>query len=179
MCVLDLWMLCLYVERCFESLTCWVDLCLSSLLVAFNFMCFSSRKTSFLQALLHLNRYLDTSISIEPLCFTLDRFSTTGRSIEIFFWPLCLLNRSSTQSRSIKISRFLLDKISIASRSIEINFCALCLLNRFSTNPRSIELTFLLLIAPQQILFCWDLVLDRFLTDSRQILDPSSCVFYI
>ena len=41
-CVLDLWMLCLFVERCFESLTYWVDLCLSSLLVAFICICFSS-----------------------------------------------------------------------------------------------------------------------------------------
>ena len=47
MCVLDLWMLCLYVERCFESLTCWVDLFFSSLLVAFIFMYFSSLEKLF------------------------------------------------------------------------------------------------------------------------------------
>ena len=40
-CVLDLWMLCLYAEWCFESLICWLDLCLSSLLVTFISMCFS------------------------------------------------------------------------------------------------------------------------------------------
>ena len=35
------------VERCFKSLICWLDLCLSSLLVAFISLCFSSLKNSF------------------------------------------------------------------------------------------------------------------------------------
>ena len=34
------WMFCIYVERCFESLICWLDLCLSSLLFAFISLCF-------------------------------------------------------------------------------------------------------------------------------------------
>ena len=51
MCVLDLWMLCIFIERSFESLMCWLDLCLSSLLVAFISMCFSHLwKTPSLQA---------------------------------------------------------------------------------------------------------------------------------
>ena len=41
------WMLCIYVERYFESLICWLVLCLSSLLVAFISLCFSSLKNSF------------------------------------------------------------------------------------------------------------------------------------
>ena len=53
---LDLCMLCIYVERYFESLICCLEVCLSSLLVAFISMCFSSHE--------------------KPSFFKLDSFST-------------------------------------------------------------------------------------------------------
>ena len=56
-CFLDLCMLCIFVERFFKSLSCWLDLCLSSLLVAFIIMCFPFLKTSFLQAQQLLGRF--------------------------------------------------------------------------------------------------------------------------
>ena len=63
--VLDLWMLCIVLWRdVFESLTCWLDLCLSSLLVAFISMCFSTLwKTHLLQAW----QLFDRLLSIQPL----------------------------------------------------------------------------------------------------------------
>ena len=67
---LDLWMLCIYVERCFESLICCLDLWLSSLLVAFIFMCFSSLEKTFFFKLNSFStdsrQILDRFLSIEP-----------------------------------------------------------------------------------------------------------------
>ena len=113
----------------FEYLACCIHL----------YVFFLPWKTPFLQGRQLLEKYLDTSFSIEPLCFALDRFSTSGQYIELFFWPLFLLNRSSTHSRSIEISRFLLDNTSTASQSIEMISLSFCLLDTFSTNPWSIE----------------------------------------
>ena len=95
--VLDLWMLCIVLWRdVFESLTCWLDLCLSSLLVAFISMCFSSLwKTPF---------------------FKLDSFSTDPRQLLIYWAPW-----TSFLDRFYRIfdpSSFL-EYVSIASRSIE------------------------------------------------------------
>ena len=54
----------LLLRDVFESLTCWLDVCLNSLLVAFISMCFSTLwKTHFLQA----RQLLDRFLSIEPL----------------------------------------------------------------------------------------------------------------
>ena len=96
-CVLDLWMLCIVLWRdVFESLTCWLDLCLSSLLVAFISMCFSSLwKTPF---------------------FKLDSFSTDPRQLPIYWAPW-----TSFLDRFYRIfdpSSFL-EYVSIASWSIK------------------------------------------------------------
>ena len=142
-------MLCLYVERCFERLTCWVDLCLSNLLVAFIFMCFSSLEKPLFFKLDRTST--DTSTEcIKPLCFAPDRFSITGRSIEIFFWPLYLLDKSLTHSRSIEISGFLLDRTLIASQSNEMFCLSFCLFDTFFIDLRSIELMFLSSTTPWQ-----------------------------
>ena len=95
-CVLDLWMICLYVKRCFESLICWLDLCLSSLLVAFISMYFSLLwKTYFLQARQLFDKSSIDSISIEPFLFFSWQILIDPRSIEIFGF---LLDRFSTAS---------------------------------------------------------------------------------
>ena len=123
------WMLCIYVERCFEILICWLDLYLSTLLVAFISLCFSSLKNSF--------------------------------------------SSSSTAPRQIPFYRAFLSPFSIDPRQIldpsRQIFCALCLLDRFSIHWDTLFATDRSLIAPQQILFCWDLELDRFLIDPRSI----------
>ena len=135
-------------------------------------MFFLPRKTSFPQAQLNLDKYLNTSFSIEPFCFALDRYSIVCWSVEIFFWPLCLLDRSSTHSWSIKIFRFLLDSTSTASRSVEMISSSFYLLDTFSTDV-SIHRVHVFSIdstsTARQILFCPDLVLDRFLTDPWSI----------
>ena len=144
-------MLCIYVERFFESLICCLDLWLSSLLVAFIFMCFSSLEKTFF--------------------FKLDSFSTDSRqildrflSIEPFF---LFLDRSLIDYWSIKISRFLLNRISIASWSIEENFWALYLPDSISIDPRSIEISGFLFV----------IEINLFLsTDPRQQLDRLSSV---
>ena len=148
---LDLWMLCIYVERCFESLICCLDLWLSSLLVPFIFMCFSSLEKTFF--------------------FKLDSFSTdSDRSSTDSFLSspsFSFLDRSSIDYWSIKISRFLLNRISIASWSIEENFWALYLPDSISTDPRSIEISG----------FLFDIEINLFLsTDPRQQLDRLSSV---
>ena len=111
--------------------------------------------------------------SIESLCFALDRFSKVGWSFEFFFWPLYLLDRSSTHSRSIEISGFLLYSTSTASWSIEMISFSFYLFDTFSTDVLihrahvfAINIT---LTTPRQILFCWDLVLDKFSTDPQSI----------
>ena len=148
-------MLCIYVERCFESLICWLDLRLSSLLVAFISLCFSSLKNSFFQA-----RQL------------LDKSSTNSllSSLSFFFSRQIL-----TKFRSIEDSGFLLDRILIASSIHRENFLSSLsgwlILNNFLIHQGifAIDRSF---IAPRQIHFCWDLVLDRY-------FDPSSCYFLI
>ena len=93
------WMLCIFLLRdVFESLTCWLGLCLRvACLIALISMYFSSLwKTAFYQA-----RQL------------LDRFS-------IHWETFCLVDRSSTNSRSIEV-----DFCSIASRFVEILLHAL------------------------------------------------------
>ena len=142
MCILDLCMLCIYVERCFESLICCLYLCLSSLLVAFISTCFSLLwKTPFIQA----QQLLDRS-SIDPW------------SIEENFWALCLADRSSIDSF---LSSFLSSasiETSIDLRSIVENFWALYLANRFWIHrsdfvvDKSTTNSFLLRFSARQIL---------------------------
>ena len=114
-CVLDLWMLCIFLLRdVFESLKCWLDLWLSSLLVAFISMCFSSFwKTVFYQA----RQLLDRSSIASCLSSLLDFFSrqilSHIRSIELF--GICL------DSFSIHRESFYpADKFSTEVRSIEL-----------------------------------------------------------
>jgi len=134
MCVLDLWMLWIYVERCFKSYICWFDLCLSSLLVAFIFMSFFLLwKTHFLQARQLLDKSSTYSL-LSSLSFSLSR-------------------KILTESRSIEISRFLLDKFSTTS---SIHWATFCLADRFSTDSWSVEV-FLPLTNPRQHL-------DRFIS---------------
>ena len=114
------WMLCIYVERCFESKICWLDLCLSSLLVAFISMCFSLLEKHFF--------------------FKLDSFSTDPWQIPFYRALLSPLLYKSWWI--LDPSRFL-GFSSIDSwqpfRSIEPNFWALCLADRFSTYSWPIE----------------------------------------
>ena len=153
---LDLWMLCLYVEMRFESLICGLDVCLSSLFVAFISMFFSLLE--------------------KPSFFKLDSFSTHPRQIPFyraFFF----------RSRQILNPSKFLGFISIESwqllRSIELNFFTLYLLDRFSTNCLIHRGDF----CYQQILnsTLTNSLLSRF--SAQQILnrnlDPSSCIFYI
>ena len=131
-------MLCIFVERYFESLICWLDLCLSSLLVAFISICFSSLwKTSFLQARQLLDRSLTDSLLSSP------SFSFSWRILD----PSRFLGFSSIDSRQLL-------------RSIEPNFWALCLADRFSIQRGDFSID-RSSTAPQQIHFCRDLVLDR------------------
>ena len=123
-------MLCLYVERCFESLICWLNPCLSSLLVAFISLCFSLlEKHSFLK----LN-----SFSIDPWQISFYRAFLSLFSIES--WQLPLLSRflglTSTISQQI-------------GQSIEPKSCAICLLDTSSTDLQSIEVGFYSIAARQ------------------------------
>ena len=145
-------MLCIYVERCFESLICWLDPCLSSLLVAFISLCFSLLwKTPFPQD----RQLLDRFSFIEPffLIFSID---LNGILIHRDFW---------VSSQQILDSFF--DPLSQ-------NFWSFCLANRFLTDliHRSVFAIEKSLTASRQIHFCRDLVLDRY-------FDPSSCDFYL
>ena len=132
-CVLDLWMLCFYVERCFESLTCWVDLCLSSLFVAFIFMCFSSlekliffklygfstnpRQILFLSSLLSL-----FSIDLDSFSIHQDFWVPAQHILDNFFDPLSQISMHSVCSidswQILNPSRhsFAVNKSSIAYR---------------------------------------------------------------
>ena len=94
-------MLCIYVKRCFKSLICWLDLCLSSLLVAFISLCFSSLKNSFSSSLIASQQILfywallssclyRSYCNLDPLRF-LDFFSIDTRQLlrsieKIFVW---------------------------------------------------------------------------------------------
>ena len=105
-------MFCIYVERCFESLICWLDLWLSSHLVAFSsYVFFSLEKPLFC--------ILD-SFSIEswqlPLLSRFLGFTSTisqqiGQSIEPKSCAICLLDTSLTDSQSIEVGFY-----SIAAR---------------------------------------------------------------
>ena len=141
---------CFWIYECFtsmlryvfESLTCWLDLWLSSLLVAFLFMCFSS---------------------LEKLIFFKLDSSSTDSFLSRFSFSF--LYSISTASRSIKISGFLLDRISTASRSIEISGI---LLDNFFDPLRKILVLFVCSIDSRQILdpsrpsFSRRQILDRF-----------------
>ena len=120
---LVLWMLCFFLWRdVFESLICWLDPCLSSLLVAFISLCFSSLwKTHFLQA-----RQL------------LDRSSTNSFLLSLFFF---FSWQKLTHSWSIKLSRLCLDRCSTASLIYRATFY---LVDRFSSTSWSIEVFLLL-----------------------------------
>ena len=123
-------MLCIYVERCFESLICCLDLCLSSLLVAFISTCFSLLwKTPFLQAQQLLDRSSIDSFLSSFLSSTSIETSIDLRSIEENFWALYLANRFW-----IHRSDFVVDKST--TNSFLLRFSARQIL-------RSIELQFL------------------------------------
>ena len=164
MCVLDVWMPCIYADRCFENLTCWLDLWLSCLLVAYISLCFC-----LLEKLLFFK--LD-SFSINPQKIPFYRACLSPFSIDPRQILSPLRNFPVLSAFSIKylqifdpsrfLGRFLIEVqqfldltrflgfISIEARqllrSIEPIFFALCLLDRFSTNSRSIETFFLLSI---------------------------------
>ena len=129
-------MLCIYVERCFESLICWLDLCLSSLPVTFISLCFS-----FLRKLLFFKLH---GSSIDPRHISFYR-ALHSPFLDRSWW---ILNPSS-----------FLGFFSIAS-SIHRDIFLSSLSDRFSTNSRSIKVI-LPSTTPWQIHFCWDLVLDR------------------
>ena len=121
---------CIFLLRdVFESLICCLDLCLSSLLVAFISMCFSFLWKQFFFKLDSSPTYLFLS---SPYSFLSRQILLQSSSIETFS---VLLNRSSTTSL-IHRGNFAID--------------------RSSTTP-------------QQIHFCWDLVLDRFRQIFRSI----------
>ena len=110
------WMLCIYVERCFESLVCGLVLFFCSLLVAFISLCFSSLwKTPFYQARQLLDRSSTDSYLSSPLDFFSRQILSHIRSIELS--RLCL-NSFSIDSRSIKKVSVCL----IVVRSIEVSF---------------------------------------------------------
>ena len=152
--ILDLYALHL-VWDVFESLTCWLDLCLSSLFVCIHiFVFFHSLKNSFFY---QVRQLLDRSSIDFYLSSPLDFFS----------------QQILSHIRSIKLSGLSLDSYSIASRSIEKlsvwpidsgqnldpsrNFCRQQILDststdsylsrfsarQISTAPRSIEIRFL------------------------------------
>ena len=130
-------MLCIYVERCFESLICWLDLCLSCLIVAFIFMYFPFLwKTLFLKLdsfstdPQHLICWLDLCLSCLIvafifMCFSSLKnscssgsiaFSTDFNRFRFYRANLLCLDSLWTNLRSIEISVVFLNAISIASR---------------------------------------------------------------
>ena len=106
----------------FESLICWLDLWLSSLLDCIHFYVFLLFEKLFLSSLTTSRQIFDKFVSLS-----------------LFFF---LSQQKLTQSRSIKVSRFLLDSFSIHRET-------LCLVNRSSTNSRSIEIGFCSIAAQQ------------------------------
>ena len=119
-CVLDIWMLCFYAERCFESLTCWVDFWLSCLLVAFiSLFFFPVEILIFFKLDIFLTDpqqfpFLSSFLSLASI-----ETSTDLQSIKEFSCALYLLDRISTDLQSIDISGSLLDRSSTISRSNE------------------------------------------------------------
>ena len=93
-------MLCIHVERCFESLICWLDLWLSSHIVAFSsYVFFSHEKLLFYV----LNSFSTDTSFIEISGLTLIVSWQIGRSIELKSIALCLLDISLTDSQSIEV----------------------------------------------------------------------------
>ena len=112
-------MLCIYLKRYFKSLICWLDLCLSSLLVAFISLCFSSLKNSFSSSSIASEQILDRFSSIEPF-FLLVSIDLIAISIHWGFG--FLLDRCSTNSSIHQKNFCLANRFSIASWSIEVFF---------------------------------------------------------
>ena len=115
-CMFWIYMLCILFEMSFESLICWFDAWVSSLIYAFISMSFSLlEKPLFFK--------LDSSSShprqISFLLSLLLVISTDPRSIEENFWAHCLLDRFLTDPRSIEIYGFSLNSSSTTSRSVE------------------------------------------------------------
>ena len=160
---LDLWMLCINVERCFESLICCLDLWLSSLLIAFIFMCFSSlEKTFFSSSSLASRQILNKFLSIQPF-FLFSRQILNRFSIHRDFLSFFLIESRQLLDPSKKI--FELSVCPIASQRFQIHqdfwvssrqLLDISSIHRdqsFSVNRSS--------TAPRQIIFCQDLVLDK------------------
>ena len=146
-------MLCIFLLRdVFESLKCYLDLWLNSLLDCIHFYVFPLFEKLFYQARQLLNKsrqiaiyrdrwtsFLDRSYRIfDPLKLfgiCLDNFSTDSQSIEKnSIWPIAF------DSFSIHQGIFAVDKFSKAPRQIYLlRISAL----QISTNPRSIETRFL------------------------------------
>ena len=115
-CVFWIYMLCILFEMSFESLICWFDAWVSSLIYAFISMSFSLlEKPLFFK--------LDSSSShprqISFLLSLLLVILTDPQSIEENFWAHYLLNRFLTDPRSIEIYGFSLNSSSTTSRSVE------------------------------------------------------------
>ena len=150
-------MLCIYVERYFESLICCLDVCLSSLLVAFISMCFSSK--NLISSSLATSRQIPDKFSFYRAFFLfcqqhLNKFSihrdfwvSSRQNLNSFFDPtsqISLLSVCSIDSqqivRSFKLS-FAVDKSLIALQ--QIHFCRDQCSTDSQQKPRSIELRFL------------------------------------
>ena len=100
----------------FESLTCRLNPCLSSLLVAFIFMCFSSLKNHFSSSSIASRQILNKFTFIEPL-FLLVSTKVSAISIHRDFWTLSrqLFNRFSIHRETLCLA----DTSLTASRSVE------------------------------------------------------------
>ena len=110
----------------FESLTCWLNLCLSSLLVAFISMCFSSLKKLFF---IKLDSFSTDVYPSRPLDFFSQQILSHLWSIEkLYVWPIDsrqfldpsrFLGFFSTHPRQILLSiKILLLSIPISSFSL-------------------------------------------------------------
>ena len=142
----------LLLRDVFESLICWLDLCLSSLLVAFISMCFSSLwKTQFLQARQLLERSLiDLHLSSSSFFFSRQKLE---------------------QFQSIELSRICLDSFSIHRETFY-------LANRFSTASQCIEVL-LPSTDPRQHLDRFTSVRIYYSTDLNSFSIHQAMFFYI
>ena len=111
-------MLCIFLERCFESLVCCLDLWLSSLLVAFIFMCFSPLRNFFSTSLIASRQNLDRYLFYRDFWVDLDSF-LTNRSIHRAKIYCSLSARHILNRFSIHRGWLLLDSSLKASRSVE------------------------------------------------------------
>ena len=151
-------MLCIYVERCFESLICCLDLWLSSLLVAFIFMCFSSLEKTFFFKLDSFStdsrQILDRFLSIEPFFL----FSRQILDRLLIHQDFQVSSQQNLDSFLIHRRKFLsslstrqhLDRPSI-HRDFWVSF-------RYRDQSFSIDRSS---TATRQIIFCRDLVLNK------------------